>query len=94
MPRAGVTVEYDTRNQPVRIHTIVVSTQHDEFIPADDTASQAEADRVLDKIRTDGAILLPRVEAVLPDGIRALFDDTLIPSCQSYRQVCDWRPAR
>jgi len=78
--KSQVTVEYDTRNQPVRIHTIVVSTQHDEFIPADDTASQTEADRLmLDKIRTDVRdILLPRVKAVLPDGIRALFDDTLI----------------
>ncbi len=29
--KAQVTVEYDDNNQPVRVHTIVISTQHDEF---------------------------------------------------------------
>ena len=78
--KSQVTVEYDTQNLPVRIHTIVVSTQHDEFIPAEDAASQAEADELmLDKIRTDVRdILLPRVKAVLPENLRILFDDELI----------------
>ena len=78
--KSQVTVEYDSQNLPVRIHTIVVSTQHDEFIPAEDAASQDEADAMmLDKIRTDVRdILLPRVIAKLPESLRLLFDNELI----------------
>ncbi len=80
--KSQVTVEYDENNQPVRIHTIVISTQHDEFIePLDETP---EAQRVADKemvahIREDvEKVLLPRVKAKLPEHIQALFDDKLI----------------
>jgi len=31
--KSQVTVEYNDKNEPTRIHTIVVSTQHDELIP-------------------------------------------------------------
>ena len=81
--KSQVTVEYDDRTRrPVRIHTIVVSTQHDEFIqPTDDShEAQLEADRqmlqrITDDVRT---ILLPRVVAKLPEAMRQLFDDKLI----------------
>jgi S-adenosylmethionine synthetase len=33
--KSQVTVEYDNNNRPVRVHTIVVSTQHDEFVVVD-----------------------------------------------------------
>ncbi|MEO0473622.1 MAG: methionine adenosyltransferase [Bacteroidota bacterium] len=54
--KSQVTIEYDNNDQPVRVHTIVVSTQHDDFIdPADDSpAAIAAADTaMLDKIRED-----------------------------------------
>ena len=80
--KSQVTVEYDSNNKPVRIHTIVVSTQHDEFVaPLADTAlAQAKADEeMLSQIRKDvEEILLPRVKSKLPAKIQALFDDKLI----------------
>ena len=73
--KSQVTVEYDECHRPVRVNTIVISTQHDEFIPAG--LSQDEADRqMVEKIRDDvQCILLPRVIAKLPEDIAALFDD-------------------
>jgi S-adenosylmethionine synthetase len=69
--KSQVTVEYDEQNHPVRIHTIVVSTQHDEFL-ADDEA-------MLKVIKEDVRnIVLPRVIAQLPAETQALFDDNLI----------------
>ncbi len=78
--KSQVTVEYSPEGKPVRIHTIVISTQHDEFIPADDAASQDEADMMmLEKIRDDVKnILLPRVISKLPESVQRLFDDKLI----------------
>lgn len=80
--KSQVTVEYDDNRKPKRIHTIVISTQHDEFItPLDDTVeAQDRADEeMLATIRHDvEEILLPRVMAKLPENIRQLFDDKLI----------------
>ncbi len=80
--KSQVTVEYDENHRPVRIHTIVVSTQHDEFVaPLDDTEEAHEqADRrMLEQIRKDvEEVLLPRVKAKLPVEIQNLFDDKLI----------------
>ena len=80
--KSQVTVEYDEQHRPVRIHTIVISTQHDEFIaPTDNTPeAQAEADRkMLDRIANDvRRTLLPRVIAQLPERVQRLFDDRLI----------------
>ncbi len=73
--KSQVTVEYDDHNHPVRVDTIVISTQHDDFIPATDGKSQAEADEeMLAVIRHDVETeLLPRALAKLPEDIRALF---------------------
>ena len=81
--KSQVTVEYNgDTNKPERIHTIVISTQHDDFIaPADDSKeAQDKADNeMLANIRHDvETILLPRVLAKLSDDTRALFDDKLI----------------
>jgi S-adenosylmethionine synthetase len=80
--KSQVTVEYDEAGHPVRIHTIVLSTQHDDFIqPADDsTVAQQQADEaMLARIRRDvEQILLPAVKAQLSDSVKALFDDRLI----------------
>lgn len=81
--KSQVTVEYDgTTNKPVRIHTIVISTQHDEFItPCVDTKeAQDKADNeMLSAIKNDvHNILLPRVIGKLSEETRKLFDDKLI----------------
>ncbi len=79
--KSQVTVEYDDQNHPVKIDTIVVSTQHDEFIePLDDTAeARNRADKeMLDTIYRDVRdILIPRVKSKLPAEIQALFKDDL-----------------
>ena len=61
--KSQVTIEYNNEGYPERVHTIVVSTQHDEFITANDFISQDEADKAMVKqIHEDvEKILLPRV---------------------------------
>lgn len=81
--KSQVTVEYDGEtNQPVRIHTIVISTQHDEFIKAENASDEAQKvadEQMLARIREDVAnILIPRVKKQLPKEVQALFDDELI----------------
>ena len=78
--KSQVTIEYDDDNRPVRIDTIVVSTQHDEFIrPADDSLeAQLRADEeMLAQIRRDViGILMPRVIAgIRNESVLALFND-------------------
>ena len=70
--KSQVTIEYDEADRPVRIHTIVISTQHDEFVMPGGTITQAEADsRMLARIRRDvEKILLPRVMDKLPENVR------------------------
>lgn len=64
--KSQVTIEYDDNNQPVKVNTIVVSTQHDDFVQPTDTKTQEQADdEMLDKIREDVKnILIPRVKAL------------------------------
>ncbi|MBR3981765.1 MAG: methionine adenosyltransferase, partial [Bacteroidaceae bacterium] len=68
--KSQVTIEYSDENIPVRIDTIVVSTQHDEF--ASDEAMQQQ-------IRHDVInILIPRVkETITNKNILALFNDDI-----------------
>lgn len=80
--KSQVTVEYDDNRNPIRVHTIVVSTSHDEFIlPLDDSAqAKVRADEeMLARIREDvEKVLIPRVLDKLPENLRNLFDDKLI----------------
>ena len=80
--KSQVTIEYGDDNKPARVHTIVISTQHDEFIRAKETSPEArlEADaQMVDQIRWDIInILLPRVKQQLPERVQALFDENLI----------------
>ena len=68
--KSQVTVEYDENNHPVRIDTIVLSTQHDEFIkPTDDSyEAQHAADLKMQEQITEDIrrYLLPRVEKYYP----------------------------
>ena len=80
--KSQVTIEYGEDNKPARIHTIVISTQHDEFVKATTPTPEAqlEADaQMVDQIRWDIInILLPRVKRQLPERVQALFDENLI----------------
>ena len=68
--KAQFTVEFSGKHKPVRVHTIVVSTQHDEF----DTD-----EKMLERIRKDiRDIVIPRLIASLPERTAALFDDKYI----------------
>lgn len=63
--KSQVTIEYDEQtNRPVRVHTIVVSTQHDEFILPENGVTEKEAEqRMQQQIREDvRTILIPRVK--------------------------------
>jgi len=64
--KSQVTIEYDDNNQPVKVNTIVVSTQHDDFVQPTATKTQQQADdEMLLKIREDVKnILIPRVKAL------------------------------
>ena len=64
--KSQVTVEYGANWKPLRIDTIVISTQHDEFM--DDDAAMIE--KIEHDVRT---ILLPRVKKLLPQKVRNLF---------------------
>ena len=79
--KSQVTMEYSDNGVPQRIDTIVVSTQHDDFVkPADDTQeAQLKADEeMLGKIREDVLnILIPRVKAQLGEKVLALFNDDI-----------------
>jgi len=67
--KSQVTIEYDDNDVPVRVDTIVVSTQHDDF---------AEETEMLKKIKDDVInILVPRVKQQLPERIQKLFDDNI-----------------
>ena len=67
--KSQVTIEYDDNNKPVRIDTIVISTQHDDF----------DKDAVmLKKIKEDiQNILIPRVIKKLPKRVQNLFTDKI-----------------
>jgi S-adenosylmethionine synthetase len=67
--KSQVTIEYDDNNNPIRIDTIVVSTQHDDF--------DKEA-KMLAKIKSDIiSVIIPRVKKQLKPAIQKLFDDKI-----------------
>ena len=77
--KSQVTIEYDDNGRPLRIDTIVISTQHDDFIKAEGGRTQEQADaemqqKIADDVRT---ILVPRVKAQYPPHVQALFNDEI-----------------
>lgn len=79
--KSQVTIEYSDENVPQRIDTIVISTQHDDFIKP---ASESKEDKTIAeekmlKIIFDDIIrvLIPRVIAKLPEKIQRLFTDEI-----------------
>ena len=81
--KSQVTIEYDDNGKPVRIDTIVVSTQHDEFVAPADASKEAQLkadEEMLAKIRKDVIeILMPRVIAEIHnEDVLALFNDRIV----------------
>jgi S-adenosylmethionine synthetase len=69
--KSQVTIRYNEDGTPESIDTLVISTQHDEFIPGSDEAMQT-------KIKEDvKSILIPRVKAQYPQTIQALFNNEI-----------------
>jgi len=68
--KSQVTIEYDDFNKPLRVHTLVISTQHDDF---------DKEEVMLSRIRSDvKEILIPRVIGKMPERIRNLFKEDYI----------------
>lgn len=78
--KSQVTIEYNDEGVAQRIDTIVVSTQHDEFVQATDGNQDKADEEMLAKIRHDVIhILMPRVkENITNDKVLALFNDDII----------------
>lgn len=69
--KSQVTIEYGLDGLPSKVHTIVVSTQHDQF--------EQDDDKMLAKIKEDVKnILIPRVKEKLPQRIQSIFQDDFI----------------
>jgi len=68
--KSQVTIEYDDNHKPIRIDTIVVSTQHDPFDSDDDS--------MLSKIKSDIIkIVIPKVFENQPDYVKTLLNDSI-----------------
>ena len=81
--KSQVTIEYGDDRRPKRVHTIVVSTQHDEFILPTRERSEQEAEQQMQRIIADDVrnILIPRVKARLEranDKLADLINDDYI----------------
>ncbi|MDA1210771.1 MAG: methionine adenosyltransferase [Bacteroidetes bacterium] len=68
--KSQVTIEYNDQNQPQRIDSIVISTQHDDF--------DADEDKMLERIQSDlKTLLIPRVKASMIPEVQELFNDQI-----------------
>ena len=68
--KSQVTIEYDDNHKPIRIHTIVVSTQHDSF--------DEDEQKVLNKIKDDIInVVVKKVFDKEPPLIQKLFNDKI-----------------
>lgn len=66
--KSQITIEYDDNHTPLRVHTIVISTQHDPFDEDDNVMQQ--------KIKSDiEKILIPAIIERLPEQTAALFKE-------------------
>ena len=88
--KSQFTIEYDESHHPVRVHTIVISTQHDDFVAEElGNISYSEAVRQFGQDKVDQAmhdkieadvrnILLPKLKAALNPQTAALFKGDFI----------------
>ena len=79
--KSQVTIAYDDNGQPTHIDTIVVSTQHDDFVrPKSEKKGDVEKadNEMLAKIRKDIIdVLIPRVKKKFPKRVQKLFTDSI-----------------
>ena len=77
--KAQITLEYDDNNKPTKIVTIVLSTQHDEFIARDSHKSKAEAEKAMqNQIREDVVnVLIPRLLQKYPQYQQYFHNDII-----------------
>lgn len=68
--KSQVTIEYNDNNEPLKVHTIVVSTQHDDF-----DEEQAMLNKIKEDVRN---ILIPRAKARFPKRVQDLITDDYI----------------
>ena len=88
--KSQFTIEYDESHHPVRVHTVVISTQHDDFVAEElgnityseavrqfgqDKVDQAMHDKIEADVRN---ILLPKLKTALNPQTAALFKDDFI----------------
>ena len=67
--KSQVTIEYSDDHQPIKVDTIVISTQHDDF---------AAEKKMLEQIKADvKTILIPRILKKLPKRVQNLFNDKI-----------------
>ena len=67
--KSQVTIEYSEDNTPIRIDSIVVSTQHDDFDKEKDMLKTIKEDII--------KIVIPKVKKEMPKKIQVLFDDNI-----------------
>ncbi len=76
--KSQVTLEYSDDHKALRIDTIVVSTQHDDFIQPENSSPEAQKkadDAMLAKIESDlKNLLMPRVISRVDESLRGLFN--------------------
>lgn len=79
--KAQVTIEYSDNHKPEKIETVVISTQHDEFVKAVENTPEAKKkaeEEMLKTIKEDIIkYLIPRVKKQLPERIEKLFDGNI-----------------
>lgn len=68
--KSQVTIEYDENDKPIKIHTIVVSTQHNPFDPDEDMMQAKIKDDIIKTV-------IPRVKASYSERIQKLFTDDI-----------------
>ncbi len=74
--KSQVTIEYTKEHHPVKIDSLVISTQHDEFIPSGKKNKRAAELKMQKHIRQDiEQILFPRVVKKLPTQFRKFFNE-------------------
>ena len=69
--KSQVTIEYNDKHQPVRIDSIVISTQHDDFTKGDQKKMQVQITKDVKEI------LIPRVKSQLKKSLHGLFNDKI-----------------
>lgn len=80
--KSQVTIRYNDNHVPEKIDTIVISTQHDEFVTAENDTPEAKdkaEKEMVARIKEDvDAILMPRVLKQLPERIQKLFNKDIV----------------